>query len=103
MVQSSQDDRKIIDKYPFGDSLDFLRDRLKEADSSASTATATITFQNATSRLLLILMGHEAAFNLKARTSNGNLASELSQVFGRIQSSAFNYDYFRPLSLSILN
>ena len=103
MLRLSRDDQNIIINHPLNDSLDFLRDKLRVAEESASSEAATSGLQKVISHLLIILMGHEAAFNLKAKDKNGNLASQLSQIFGRVQTGPFNFECFRTLSLLVID
>src|SRR3954447_13026747 len=56
--------------------------------------------KKATSRLLVVLLAHEVALELRSSPGNRNLASELAGVFGRVASGDFNYGHYRVLSQS---
>ncbi|KAL2041153.1 hypothetical protein N7G274_006097 [Stereocaulon virgatum] len=47
-------------------------------------------------------MVHKAAYNLRSKISESNIATELSKFFGFVQSSRYNYGYFRALSRLIV-
>ena len=50
------------------------------------------------SKLLLALMGHKVAYNLRSKTGNSNVATELSKLFGLVQSGRYSYEHYRALS-----
>lgn len=102
MAQPSEDDKAIISRYPLGDTLDIMRNTFQETEKQVTPETPTHISQKALSRLLSIMMCHDAALNLKARISGVNLASEIAQVFSRIQARTLTHDHFWPLALSIL-
>jgi len=106
MSNLSQDNRTVIAKHPLDNSLDYLRDSLRKAEQSykpdstfydAAVDSSDQGPQKATSRLLVTLMGHEVAFNLRSETGNGDLASELSTLFRRVRNGDFNYEPYRAL------
>ena len=84
MADLSQEDRKIIEAYPLGDTLDHLRDTLRKAEEHAAVGNSDPVAQEAVSSLLLALMGQRSAYNLRSTTSNQNMASELATLFKRI-------------------
>ena len=104
MANLSDDDRKIIEEHPLGNTLDRLRDALQNAEQSydAASGEPDIRAQKAISRLLSTLLGHEVALDLRSQTSNQNVASELATLFGRIQNRDFNYEYYRSLVRLVL-
>ena len=76
MVNLSQDDPTVIAKHPLDNSLDHLQDELQKAEEfyksgSTSCNGAVDTFDHesfkAILKLLNILRGHEAAFNLRSK------------------------------------
>ena len=101
MLKLSQQDRDIIAKYPLKDGLDFLRDKLSATDKPPADSGINGP-QKAISLLLAALMGHEAAYNLESKDGSTDLASELSKAFTRIRTDPFNHEYFRPLSLLVI-
>ena len=107
MANLSPDERVIIAKHPLGNSLDQLRDALRKAEDDYrpgpipynGTYTGQDRRQQETiSNLLLTLMGHKVAFNLRSKTENDNVATKLSKLFGLIQRGRYNYEHYRTLS-----
>ncbi|MCJ1367486.1 hypothetical protein MMC16_006619 [Acarospora aff. strigata] len=99
MANLSQDDRDIIEKYPLDNSLDHLREALRGVEQSydAKVDDSGQGAQKAISRLLYTLQGHEVALGARSKTSNENVASELSTLFRRVQNRDFQYEHYRPL------
>ena len=99
MANLSQDDRTVITKHPLDDTLEHLRDSLRKAEQSyrlGSSYDGAVENPNqgcsrAISRLLYILQGHDVAFNLRSKTGNGDIASELDTLHRRVRSGDFNY------------
>ena len=94
MAILSQDDRNIIAKHPLNKCLHHLQEPLRKAEQNYKPDpipdNGTFTDQDqsqqeALSNLLLALMGHKVALTLRSKTGAGDLASELSSVFGRIR------------------
>ena len=103
MAELTQGDRVIIAKYPLNDTLDYLQEALRKAEQTfksnsnhdEATEASMDRLQNAASRLLAALMGHQVAYNIRPKGSN--LASDLSNVFGRVQNGDFRYEHYRAL------
>jgi len=107
MANLSPDERVIIAKHPLANSLGYLREPLRKAEQNyrpgpiSYNGTLTdqdLTRQEAISNLLLTLMGHKVAFNLRSRTESGDIASELSTLFRRVRNGNINYEHYRALS-----
>ncbi len=107
MANLSPDERVIIATHPLANSLEYLREPLRQAEqnyrpgSISYNGTLTdqdLTRQEAISNLLLALMGHKVAFNLRSRTESGDIASELSTLFRRVRNANMNYEHYRALS-----
>jgi len=107
MANLSQNDRNIIAEHPLDKCLDHSLDPLRKAEQNYrpgpipynDTLTGQdLTRQEAISNLLLALMGHKVAFNLRSRIGNSNIATELSKLFGLVQSGRYNYEHYRALS-----
>ncbi|MCJ1430243.1 hypothetical protein MMC29_008160 [Sticta canariensis] len=112
MANLSQSDRAFITKHSLDDLLDHSLDSLRKAEqscgpSSTSDNGAGDTHDqgplNAVSRLLNTLAGHDVALTLRSNVGTGDLASELSTLFGRVRKGDFNYQQYRPLSLLVIN
>jgi len=58
--------------------------------------------QEAISKLLLNLMGHKVALDLRSKTGNGDIASELSTLFRRVRNGDFSYEHYRALSRLVI-
>ncbi|QVM11787.1 hypothetical protein D8B26_006432 [Coccidioides posadasii str. Silveira] len=52
-------------------------------------------------KLLYILQGQDAAFNLRSKTGDQSMASELAGLFRHVEAN-FNYNHYRPLVQLIL-
>ena len=104
MAELSAHDRTIIAEHPLEDSLDHVRDALRKSEQSYDGAANTSNQgpKGATSRLLLALMGTKVAFDLRSKSGNGNIASELSMVFRRVQNDDFDYKHYRALSQLVI-
>jgi len=103
MTEFSLDDRIIIAEHPLGSSLDHLREPLQKVEQTYGPDSLSYNGnvnssdegpQKATSRLLTTLMGHEVALNLRSKTANRNVASELATLVGRIRKGDFNYEHY---------
>jgi hypothetical protein len=107
MPTLSERDCDIIASHPLGSALDHLRKPLQDAEQSISdsrdSATDSVNSrQKSISRLLSALLGAEAAFKLRLKTSSRVVASELSDLFKHVLNSDFNYDHYRPLARLII-
>ncbi|KAL8847182.1 MAG: hypothetical protein Q9221_007767 [Calogaya cf. arnoldii] len=107
MANLSLDDRVTIAKHPLDTFLDHIREPLRKTEQSyepgslsfgSATDSSDHDPQEAISKLLLALMGHKVAYNLRSKTENSNIATALSKLFGFVQSGRFNYEYYRALS-----
>lgn len=91
LVQSELD---VIAKEPLS-GLDFLIDDLRQAEAS----DASNDFQRRlVSRLILVMMSHDAAYTLQSTTGSGNVLLDLNKIVSRIQTLPFHFDYYRPLT-----
>ncbi|MCJ1387127.1 hypothetical protein MMC17_010256 [Xylographa soralifera] len=99
MANVLQDDCIVIEKYPFGNSLDHLRDALRKVEESYDAVDdgSSQGAQEAVSSLLLALMGQKSAYILRSQFSNQNVAYEISTLFRRIQNHDFHYERYRAL------
>ncbi|KAI9680931.1 MAG: hypothetical protein M1829_001011 [Trizodia sp. TS-e1964] len=107
MAHLSPIDCEIIQKYPFGNTLDHLIDLLQEAEWSNEPGTGAADHsgqkhQDAISKLLLALLGHQAAFNLPSKIQNNNLANDLLMLYGSIKYNTFDYDDYHELSRLVI-
>ena len=102
MADLSHDDRKIIENHPFYNTLDHLRDTLRKAEHAAA-GNSDPGAQEAVSSLLLALMGQRSAYNLRSKTSNLDVASELATLFKRIRNRDFDYQYYRSLARLVID
>ena len=104
MADLSEDDRKIIEEHPLDNALDHLRDPLRKAEKSCDAVNERCSqeAQEAVSSLLLALMGQKSAYNLRSKTSDQNVASELATLFRRIQNRGFDYQYYRSLTRLVI-
>lgn len=100
----SPDERVIIAKHPLANSL---REPLRKAEQNYRPGSilydGTLTDQDSTrqeaiSNLLLALMGHKVAFNLRSSTKSGDIAPGLSTLFRRVRNANINYEHYRVLS-----
>ncbi|KAF2458841.1 serine/threonine-protein kinase Sgk2 [Lineolata rhizophorae] len=103
-MTASRHDRDRIARHPLDNSLHHLHKPLCDAEQSStptSSLNATDDTQNshrkAISQLLYVLLGTEAALDLRSKTSCRDVAAELSSLFGRVRDGEFKYDSFRPL------
>ncbi|KAL9124715.1 MAG: hypothetical protein Q9217_005981 [Psora testacea] len=111
MANLSQADRTVITQHPLDSSLDQLSDTLQNAEQAYKAGSISSNEavdgsdqgpQKAISRLLSTLMGREVAFNLRSKTGNENIASELSTLFRRVQNRNFNYEHYRAVSRLVI-
>ncbi|KAL9028328.1 MAG: hypothetical protein Q9196_003289 [Gyalolechia fulgens] len=107
MANLSPDDRATIAKHPLDTFLDHVREPLQKIEQSyesgslsfgSATDSSDYDPQEAISKLLLALMGHKVAYNLRLKTENSNVATKLSKLFGFVQSGRYIYEYYRALS-----
>ena len=111
MANLSQDERSVIAKHPLENSLDYLRDSLRKAEQFCEPCLISYDGAGdnsdqcplkAVSRLLSTFQSHDVALTLHSKTSNQNVASELSTLFRRVQNQDFNYEHYRALSRLVI-
>ncbi|KGY15753.1 hypothetical protein PABG_11414 [Paracoccidioides brasiliensis Pb03] len=108
MAELSQGDGDIIKNHPLTDSVDSLRGVLQEAEKIYESRLISYDgavdnldqlYQNVISKLVYTLQGEGAAYSLPSRINDGNMASDLAQLFERLQKAKgnFRYDDYQPL------
>ena len=111
MTNLLQSDLDIIAEHPLNKCLDYLQDPLRKAEQNHRSNFLSYDgvvnsqdqeFQKKISRLLYILQDHKAAFNLRSKIENEDLASELSTLFRRVRTDSFNYQHYRSLSQLVI-
>ena len=111
MANLSQGDLTIIAKHPLDSSLNHLQDSLRQAEQSCKPSFTTYggavdssdqAPPKAIWRLLYTLQGHEVALDLRSKSGQGDLASELSTLFRRVRNGDFNYEQYRALSRLVI-
>ncbi|KAI1954742.1 hypothetical protein LOZ58_006907, partial [Ophidiomyces ophidiicola] len=112
MAELSLDEKSIIDDHSLSDSVHDLRALLQEAENiyasrliskDGSVDSLNKLYQNAISKLLYALQGEDAAFNLRSRSADHNVASDLADLFKRLQRAPFHYEHYRPLTQLVVN
>lgn len=99
MANLSQNNCNIIAKHFLNKCLDYLQKSLRKAEQNYKPSL--ISYKTI-SRLLYILQGHEAAFNLRSKIENKNLAFELFWLFKRVRTDSFNYQHYWSLSQLVI-
>ncbi|EQL31229.1 hypothetical protein RJZ57_005067 [Blastomyces gilchristii] len=97
MAELSQGDRDIIKNHPLTNSVNSLQGVLQEAEKiyeSRPLNSLDQLYQGATSGLLSALQGEDAAYSLRSRMSDGNVASDLAQLVERLQKAKGNFRYY---------
>ena len=111
MAILSQNDRNIIAEHPLDICLDHLQDPLQKAEQSykrcslSHDSIASISDQGpqkVISRVLGTLQVHEVALDLRSKIGSDNVASELSELFKRVQRGHYSYEHYRALSRLII-
>ncbi|EDN11221.1 predicted protein [Histoplasma mississippiense (nom. inval.)] len=108
MAGLSQEDRIIIKNHPLTNLVDRLQDALQEAERiyesrlifyNGAVDSLDQLFQNVISKLVYTLQGEGAAYSLPSRINDGNMASDLAQLFERLQKAkeTFRYNDYQPL------
>ncbi|OAX81630.1 hypothetical protein ACJ72_04029 [Emergomyces africanus] len=110
MTELSPDENSIIEKHPLTGSVNRLRDTLREAEKAAVESRLISYdgavgddlyqfYQNALSKLLLALMDEKIAFNLPSRITDGNVDSDLADLYKHLRKGKgnFMYDHYRLL------
>ncbi|KAK2804114.1 hypothetical protein FQN50_006742 [Emmonsiellopsis sp. PD_5] len=111
MAELSQEDRGIIKNHPLTGSVGGLRGVLQEAeeiyqrrgisyDGPADGPADSLDqlYRNAILKLLSALLGETAA----DRLSNGDVASDLADLFKHVRKGHFCYDHYRELILLVI-
>lgn len=103
MAHLTQHECDIIEQNPLGDSLDAIREVLREVDASHSDDSADVParprlFVAAIAKLLKSLSASEVSLSLDSRTGRELLASDLLFVLTRLQKGEILYEHCRPLS-----
>ena len=101
MAHLLQSERNIIERYPLDNSLHYLHSALRDTEQCYDLPDdeSRQKTQKSVSRLLLALIGQTAAFNLRSRSADRDLASEL---FGQVRIGIFDYQDFRALVQHVL-
>ncbi|EDN08448.1 predicted protein [Histoplasma mississippiense (nom. inval.)] len=108
MAGLSQEDRNIVENHPLTNLVDRLREALQEAERIYESRLISYDgavdnlgqlYQNVISKLVYTLQGEGAAYSLPSRINDGNMASDLAQLFERLQKAKgnFRYDDYQPL------
>ncbi|EEH17372.1 hypothetical protein PABG_07368 [Paracoccidioides brasiliensis Pb03] len=98
----SQEDRNIIKNHPLTNSVNHLQAALQEVEKiyeSHRTPYDGQLYQNVISKLVYALQGEGAAYSLPSRINEGDVASDLAQLFERLRKAKgnFRYDDYQPL------
>ncbi|EEH18170.2 hypothetical protein PABG_00733 [Paracoccidioides brasiliensis Pb03] len=112
MAGLSQEEHNIIKNHPLTDSVHRLQVVLREAEKlyelhlishDGAVGSLDHLYRGATSALLSALQGEDAAYNLRSRMSDGNMASDLAHLVERLQRTkgTFRYDEYRLLNIDI--
>ncbi|KAA6409210.1 MAG: hypothetical protein FRX48_06763 [Lasallia pustulata] len=113
MANLSPDERVIIAKHPLDISLDHLQDPLRKIEQSYKPGSLSYDGavdslnsgpQNAILKLLGTFTAHEVAFNLRSKTGNGPIASELFTLCRHVVNGDgdFSYEDYRAISLLVI-
>jgi hypothetical protein len=111
MANLSQNDRNIIAEHSLNKCLDHLQEPLREVEQNYRPSLISYNDtladqdqrrQEAISNLLHALMGQKIAYNLRSKIGNSNIATELSKIFGLVQSGRYNYQHYRSLSQLVI-
>ncbi|EDN06067.1 predicted protein [Histoplasma mississippiense (nom. inval.)] len=108
MAGLSQEDRIIIKNHPLTNLVDRLRDALQEAERiyesrlisyNGAVDSLDPLYRNVISELVYTLQGEGAAYSLPSRLNDGDVASDLAQLFERLRKAKgnFRYDDYHPL------
>lgn len=113
MAHLTQDERDIIEQNSLGDSLNDVRQALREAelnspseasksDGSNDAPERPRLFVAAIRKLLSILSASDVALSLASRTGRDSLFSDLGIIRSRLQKGDLQYQHFRPLSQLVI-
>ena len=82
---------KIISEHPLNDTLDPLRDKLRDTNNANSPR------QEDVASLLSALVGSTAAFSLPSPNGSGNVAVRLFSIQQHVRGGSVKPDHFRTL------
>jgi hypothetical protein len=100
-----------LQSHPLDTSLDHIREPLRKIEQSYKPGSLSyngavnspdLVLQKAILRLLYTLLGHEVALDLRSKTGNGDIASELSTLFRHVRNGDFSYEHYRALSRLVI-
>ncbi|KAL8747174.1 MAG: hypothetical protein Q9190_000914 [Brigantiaea leucoxantha] len=106
MSNLSQHDLNIIAEYPLTTSLDHLVTPLQGMQRNHDPISLSIDNvtddsdndqQTTLSKLLLALLGHQAAFHLRSKIGKSNLSADLFKLFNFIPKGRYDYEDYRML------
>ncbi|KAG5289062.1 serine/threonine protein kinase Sgk2 [Histoplasma ohiense] len=106
MAELSDRDCETIAKHPLTNSLNDLNNVLREAEEiyeshlisyDGTDDSLDQLYRNALSKLVITLQGEVAAYCLSSPVGNGDVASDLADLFKTIRRGNFRYDHYRPL------
>ncbi|QSS57330.1 serine/threonine protein kinase Sgk2 [Histoplasma capsulatum var. duboisii H88] len=106
MAELSDRDCETIAKHPLTNSLNDLNNMLREAEEIYESHLISYDgtddslgqlYRNALSKLVIMLQGEVAAYCLSSPVGNGDVASDLADLFKTIRRGNFHYDHYRPL------
>ncbi|OJD23847.1 hypothetical protein ACJ73_04796 [Blastomyces percursus] len=91
----------FIKNHPLANLVDHLRGALQQAERQyeydGADESQDQLYRNAISKLLSALQGEEAALNIRSRISDGNVASDIANLFTSLQRANFSYNHYRRL------
>ncbi|EEH37063.2 hypothetical protein PAAG_07481 [Paracoccidioides lutzii Pb01] len=96
MAELSQGDCDIVKNHPLTDSVDRLRGVFQEAKRifesrlisyDGAVDSLDQLYQNVISKLVHALQGEDAAYSLRSRTRDGNMAPDPAHQFERLQKA----------------
>ncbi|KAI9375562.1 kinase-like domain-containing protein [Aspergillus egyptiacus] len=97
MVSLSEDDCKVIESHPLGNSLDNLQQSLRDVERfDGADDRPDEECQKAVSLFLSALIETEAALALRSRISSYDVATELALLSVRVRKGDVSYTHYRP-------
>ncbi|KAL7893021.1 serine/threonine-protein kinase Sgk2 [Trichoderma sp. SZMC 28014] len=100
MAHLTQEECNTINENPLGDSLDAVREALREVerDHPCASAPERSRFVAAIGKLFSILYGSDVSLALASRTGRDSLVSDLIALRIRIHKGDLEYQHYRLLS-----